>query len=287
MPAYEHVSPGQPFRKTPFYRAAFQNDTIDVVSSLKEGRDGRSGPDVFGLQNLSIVKVKNLTGDDRARGEVVQLGAYLLDVVDPRRPWFEGNTVAEPVASKIAILRAPLKSNKIGEAQVAGVWVARVNVTDEEHRYAKAVDGEHVLDSANSGSIELLSPADGTGEQDMLVRIGANSAGGGFLYFTLADTKTKTQSSATANVDIHLWGPDPDENNRVLVHDPDPDSDQGFEGNVGDYGCAAYDESEDKWWIVWIKCPTTDVVAPMSAATNGSTPTSSEPGPGDQPPGEF
>lgn len=169
---YERVSSGQKFRSTPFHQSSFMNDAIDLVNSANEGRSGKPGPDVFGLQNLSIVKVRNDTGADRARGEVVQLGAYLLDVIDPRRPWFEGNTVAAP-AFKLAVLRAPLKEDKIGEAQIAGVAVARVNVLDVDHTHAVPVASSHVLNSCDFGPFELLSPPDGEDEQDILVRVAA------------------------------------------------------------------------------------------------------------------
>lgn len=165
---YERVSSGQQFKTTPFYNSAFQNDSIDWVNAVKEGRDKSPSGDISSFFSSAIVKVRNDTGADRARGELVQLGAYLLDVVDPRRPWFEGNTLAAP-AFKLALLRAPLKEDKIGEAQIVGGCVARVDVGDADHTHAIPVAGSHVLDSADFGPFVLLSPPDGTGEQDILV----------------------------------------------------------------------------------------------------------------------
>lgn len=169
---FERVSPGQKFRTTPFYSSSFQNSAIDLVNATNEGRTEKPTGDASTFFSSAIVKVRNDTGADRARGEVVQLGAYLLDVVDPRRPWFEGNTL-EPPAFNLAVLRAPLKEDKIGEAQIAGVAVARVNVLDVDHTHAVPVASSHVLNSCDFGPFELLSPPDVEDEQDILVRVAA------------------------------------------------------------------------------------------------------------------
>jgi len=165
----ERVSVGQKVATSPLRRASTVNRILEATDYFHDNlAGGRPAVDVASAFNTATVKIRNLTGADRSRGELVQLGEYLLDVVDFRRPWFEGNDFAAP-AFKLALLLAPVKSNEIGEAQIAGRCLGRVNVLDEAHTHAVPTAGEYVLKSSDFGPFELLSPPDGTGEQDIIV----------------------------------------------------------------------------------------------------------------------
>lgn len=134
---------------------------------------GSAGP-VISLKKAippwtDTVKVHNLTGDDRERGDVVQLGGYLLSPVDLHVLLFEGNTPADPVTARFAILHQGLDEDQTGLAHVSGACVAKVNVTDATHTHATPEAGEYVLQSAGSGPVELLSLPNGTGEQELVV----------------------------------------------------------------------------------------------------------------------
>ncbi len=56
------------------------------------------------------------------------------------------------------ILQQPIKSGKIGPAQISGVCLASVVVTNYTHRYALVTDGTNDLTSAACGPLRLLVP---------------------------------------------------------------------------------------------------------------------------------
>lgn len=167
--AHGKVQPGQKFRQTPFYRAAFINDAVDVVNAFKEGRIAGERRGVNASSSRVVVEVRNSTGEDRELGEAVQLTGHLLDDVSQEHPWFDAELVAEPVLRRLAILTRPLKDGAIGPAQLAGVCLAKVDVTDADHTHAMPVDGDAVLASGYTGPLELLMEPDGTGEQVLWV----------------------------------------------------------------------------------------------------------------------
>lgn len=168
----ERTTPGQPFRSTPFFESNTQNRVLEATEVVHRRWLGESAPPLREVRDRITVKVKNTSGEARARGEVVKLGPSILDDVDPAFPWFESAAIAAP-AFKLALLRGDVATNKIIEAQVAGVAVALVDVGDEDHTHAVPVAGSYTLESADFGPFELLTPPDGTGEQELLVRLNA------------------------------------------------------------------------------------------------------------------
>jgi hypothetical protein len=169
--AWEKVAAGQKLRQTPIHRGAYINDTIDVVNAHKEGRlQGPSGVPQ-GSQSRVQVEARNLTGGDLGRGQLVQLGAHLLTDVSEEHPWFEGNTVADPVRGRFAILNRPIKAGEIGPAQIAGICLAYIFILDPAHKHAVPSDGATVLVSSKVGPVELLMPAPGLGLRHVWVKL--------------------------------------------------------------------------------------------------------------------
>jgi hypothetical protein len=169
---------GQLLGDTPIGTAAFINDLMDVVTWYKaQVALGQIIGSEAGGRNPCTAKIRNLVGSDLDQGNVVQLGASLLTNVDIRKPWFEGNKVADPSDKKWAICLTAIKSEEIGEVQLSGACVARVNVTDTGHGYARPKSGSVVLESSSDVTpIEILSPLTATGENVFAVRLGG---GGG------------------------------------------------------------------------------------------------------------
>jgi len=170
----DKAAQGQGYPPASLKSAAFVNHLVDIVEAHKYGAE-RPGPTKAGHFSSDRIKLRNSSGGNLARGSVLQLGELLLDQMDPLNLWFDADTVAEPVEQRYAILVEPIPSEKIGVAQVSGVCIARVNVINEDHRFAVPVAGQTYLNSAESGPIELLSPPDGETEQEMIVRIGVGS----------------------------------------------------------------------------------------------------------------
>lgn len=150
--------------------------------------------------------VKNNTGADRERGDVVGLNGVVIDSGDnaeeyQNRVVYSGIEPASPAHdTKYAILQQPTPTTISMPAMISGVTLAKVNVTDVGHEFCKLVNAKYELESADNGSARLLH-APGTGTQLCWVRLGEASGGGDELYdFTLTEdmgATTAGQASAT------------------------------------------------------------------------------------------
>ncbi len=169
--AWEKVASGQKIRQTPIHRAGFVNDTIDVVNAHKEGRLGRPDDSIDEAQSTNQVQVRNITGSDRALGQVLQLGDHLLTDVTKEHPWFEGKLFAGTVSRKFAVLTRPLKAGQIGPAQIAGICPASVFVLNTAHTHAYPISGSTLLRSTPAGPVELLMPPTAMGVRLLWVKI--------------------------------------------------------------------------------------------------------------------
>ena len=164
----DHVSSGQPLE----IGADDWNNARAAGADYAQRRALGGGRDTRPSQHVShvIAKVKNNTGADRARGDVLELGDYLLTDSDNHTPWFEGET-PDTTRLSFAILQEPIKEDEIGKAYTAGVGFAVVNVTDAAHKFAYVKSGEHKLQSATGGNVRILHKPSGTGDKDCMVQI--------------------------------------------------------------------------------------------------------------------
>lgn len=175
--SHEKVRPGQKIAKSTFGRAAFANDAIDLVNAHKEGRLAGGRRAAVGSRSRATVQIRNSTGADLVRGEVVQLVGHLLDNISPDHPWFDADVIASPAEYRMAIVTRPILDGEIGPAQMIGVCLAQVNVSDAGHTHAVPVVGDTELASAESGPVELLMDPDGTGVQELWVLIDRTPVG--------------------------------------------------------------------------------------------------------------
>lgn len=159
------MNPGDPLTK--ISARSWNRHEAAAEYILRRKQLGDPGHRERDYPDSNVVMVRNLAGANLPRGAVVELGAMIVDETPMNALWFEGN---EPDTTRpFGILRRALPQNKIDEAQLSGVVIARVDVQDVDQQYAIVVSGATVLDSASWGPIRLLSPAAGTGVQDMAV----------------------------------------------------------------------------------------------------------------------
>lgn len=186
----ERVSPGQPIRSNPLVSdSATINDVLALVNRGKAGGFDGLGRLLPGSRlGSDFVMVKNASGAARDRGDVLQLGEYLLDDEDVRQPWFDGVQPAYPF-NRCVILQQPAEVDQIVPAHASGVCVAKVNVDEITDTHARFMTN-YTLKSGLAGPVELLSTATETGEQLMAVRIGRSGAARcqfGFTAQTITD----------------------------------------------------------------------------------------------------
>lgn len=198
MADFSHVSPGD---KSPAKSVAWLNAVSDAAAHFHNqvaGGVSKNAKQERGI-NPTTVKVQNTTGTDLLRGHVVQLGDFELDALDPRKIWFEGGLPADPVTRWLAIVRYAVKTGKRCDAQMLGVSTAIVNVSDVDHEYATAEAGSHILISATSGPVEILSPITNTGEQEVAVLLG-----GGGSTPVACDIRGTVTSTPDANNEFEI-----------------------------------------------------------------------------------
>lgn len=192
----DRVKAGADFFSTPLATATFQNSLIELEAAYRAGSLGGSPAESALLRATDLIKVRNDTGANRARGAVVQLGDYLLDDVDFRYPWFAGIAIAAPAWQRHAILTEPIPDDAIGNAQIGGVCLATVTVGDVGHTHARPVAGAYKLTSDMGGPIELVSTPDGTGDKELFVRLAVSIP----VLLGKADAAINKGSSGTVSI---------------------------------------------------------------------------------------
>ncbi|WP_204442951.1 hypothetical protein, partial [Bifidobacterium ruminantium] len=66
--------------------------------------------------------------------------------------------------------------------------MALVNITDADHKRAKSIDGNYVLQSTDDGPIEILFAPDGTAEKTCVVRFAGGGGGAQFAFGVLSQS---------------------------------------------------------------------------------------------------
>jgi hypothetical protein len=164
------VSPGSPFRAPP---ATIWNNMVDAGRAFADGQLSNSDPGPTRPRPTDLLKLKNSSAANRRKGEILKIDGKVIETVTDEHIWLDGVAVTDDC--RFGILKAPAESEEVVIAQVSGVCMALVNVTDEDHTFAAAADGEYVLQSGSSGPLEILFAPAGTGELECAVRF----AGGG------------------------------------------------------------------------------------------------------------
>jgi len=215
------ASAGQPFKPPP---ARIWNDMVDAGRAYREGLFSTSSPDRTSARSTDIIKVRNDSGADRVRGEIVGFNGSALSECTPENIWLIGEE-AEPDAG-FGVLRYNCGTSEFVECQVSGVCIARVDVSDASHKYAKVpAAGGYVLESAESGPVALLYNP-GTGEAECVVVLNAPSEVGLVRFELQADLL-----SGTALATLKTMGGVTIEDANVL--DPEGIFDELVSGDTG------------------------------------------------------
>ena len=149
-------SPGQPFGAP---RAETWNGMVDAGNAFRAGRLSNGTPPPTRPRETDIIKLKNSSSGDRARGEILRIdGKAITDLTD-EHIWLIGQAPTND--DYFGILKEPIADGAVGRVQVSGCCLALVNVTDADHTRAKSIAASHVLESSDEGPIEILYAPDG------------------------------------------------------------------------------------------------------------------------------
>lgn len=176
----EHVQPGQPL-KIP---AQTWNAVIDVARAHQQRGPRTGGEPLLTPADANLVLVKNASGADRARFDVLGIDA---PIILPGGAGGNPEGFAERVAlsciaateadhaDRFVMLIEPLKSGAIGRARITGVCPAKIQIDDEAHTTAGVKDAGTVLTSGKPG-VTLLWKEAGTGVKWAVVQMQAPPA---------------------------------------------------------------------------------------------------------------
>lgn len=199
-------------------------------------------------RSTDILLIKNGSGGDRSRGDVMGAFSKTLETLEPSDIRLTG---AAPTSEGfVGVLIEPLPSGDIGRVQLSGVCLAKVNIGSTSHKYAYASPGSYVLTSGSSGSIQLIWTPGTTGVQECVVRLGSEPGTLRMMQFKL----TGNWSSRIASADF--WEMDDDVDTDQAVDSGNLHDRQGIFAllGIGDKGqCFRQD---GKYYTDQAPCPT-------------------------------
>ena len=121
--------------------ASTWNAFVDLAEAASQEDSNPSEQKRPPTKQPAIVWVKNSSGNDLDRFCAVKLGSPLFTQEQSENDFF--NRIAFNAVElegqeneTVAILQEPLASDKIGKAAIAGMTIAKIEVTDENHKYA-------------------------------------------------------------------------------------------------------------------------------------------------------
>jgi hypothetical protein len=244
------VSPGSPIRAVP---ASIWNNMVDAGRAFADRQLSSGGPSPTRARPTDLLKLKNSSGAMRRKGEILKIGGKVIDDITDEHIWLDGVEVTDDC--RFGILKEPAESDEVVTAQVSGVCIALVNVTDEEHQFAKPVEDEYVLESDGSGPLEILYAPEGTGELECVVKFSGEVGGTHIVVFSIDSYTAETaaeegypgeQGVAICTPRYLTCGgsiPGKDDYDQISVYDP--------------MGCLFNEEEEDlvgRWgYAAWMK----------------------------------
>jgi hypothetical protein len=175
--ALRKVQAGQPLA----IPASAYNAFIDAAIDFRQrtAHIGQGAQPAF--QQATIILVRNDSGSDRQRFEILGVDAPVIDPSYNEEEFKNRMALAcvSPVVDthegRFVVLAEPVGSGKIGRAFAAGVCAVKINVIDEteEPRFVEIAGGTTAnLDVKRRGSAGILWRVGGTGVQWAVIRFG-------------------------------------------------------------------------------------------------------------------
>lgn len=164
--------------------AATYNAFIDTARDLRQRQQRRDQEPQAEHRDTGIVLIKNGSGADRKRFEILGVSDALIKPTDNVEQF--KNKVAlvgvTPLqadhAGRFVILIEPVPTNALGLAVAAGTSPVQIDVAAEADAFADVKDNDAAkLQSSGSGAAAILWKESGTGLKWAVVRIGAGGGG--------------------------------------------------------------------------------------------------------------
>ena len=165
-------SAGMPFS----FSAGFYNKLVDAVKWIEKNKSKQGSMQMNPDPGQTSLLVANASGSDLPIGSVLQINDRIGE--EDTFIFLKAVRGVQPaLASRYCVITAePIPASSVGKCAVAGVCVARVNVTDITHTGANPVIGSYVLSStSDQGQFRIIEPIANIGVQYLLVAFYAKS----------------------------------------------------------------------------------------------------------------
>ena len=159
-------SAGMPFS----FSAGFYNKLVDAVKWIEKNKSKQGSIQMNPDPGQTSLLVANASGSDLPIGSVLEISDRIGE--EDTFIFLKAVRGIQPaLASRYCVITAePIPSSSVGKCAVAGVCVARVNVTNVSHTGANPAIGSYVLSStSDQGQFRIIEPVSAPGEQYLLV----------------------------------------------------------------------------------------------------------------------
>lgn len=226
------------------------NNALAAGEAFAAGRLQRPGQQILLPTSTDIVQVRNDTGQDMARGEVLCLDDFILTALDPEYPWFAGELPTTD-EKPYGVLLDPIPhqasgAQLFGRVQMSGVCIAKINMVYADHRWCHIATGEEQLQTDWHGSAEILHKEEISEQWWALVRMSN--------YHTMelyGETAESIAAAASGDFDVWYGGAVTDPLQTITVY-----FDKMASGTVpsGTKCLVRYFPDENHWSIVERQC---------------------------------
>jgi hypothetical protein len=232
--------------------AATWNAFCDAAAAHQASRHTLHVPGATGAPGQSLVFVRNDSGADRARFDVLALGQPLFLPGDAlvefqSRASFQGIApVADTHLESFVVLQEPIRDGGVGLGLVAGVTACQVFVEYESDAYAGVGDGHFDRLLGGDGGARILWKEPGDGLKWALVLLGVSCTE---RRFQLIGPLTP---GGTAQAQVRRWAGSSWVTTAQQFEVTDPA--QMFLGTSGQLGEARWKPDSRKWEVYQLAC---------------------------------
>lgn len=249
MSELQKVQPGEKLRIT----ARTFNAFIDAAQAHQANRHSLLVPGQRTQANQSLVWVRNDSGEDRARFDVLALGDPLFTPDDAliefqNRPSFEGiSPVSDTHFESFVVLQEPIPDGGMGLGLVTGVTACQVAVEYETDAYAGVIDGVYDrLLGGSDGGARILWKESGEGLKWAVVLVGASRT---VRRFHLSEPLSP---GGSAEAQVRRWDGSIWVTSQLMFHVYD--SMHMFLGSSGQFGEARWWPDSRRWEVYQLTC---------------------------------
>jgi len=197
------VRAGQPLH----IPAATFNAFIDAAEFVRRQQQRQTVDPLLGLSALGIVPVKNSSGADRSRFDVLGITGILWTPTDnlsgfKNQPVLTGAVPTASDLEKFVVLQEPAGAGKIGRGIIVGATPVLIDVRDATDDYADVIAGDAgKLRSQPYGSAWIAYKESGTGTKWAYIVQGVQGS-----QFVLGKTAAAHNKGASGTINVYRGG---------------------------------------------------------------------------------